>query len=558
MWPCPRTQRPSPLPVPVARARCAASGNHGEAPGSALSADPGPFTASRKTVTTPFESLDLRRCPWAAVQQHHVSTGVDTGAAPCPGHASTACTSRHGKEPPGTLHSPATLAADALRRWQGRQWTVYRGQAYDLAPWFGRHPGGGWLARLAVHRDCTALLESNHVRVDRAAAALGSLPRLPDFPAWAVPVTPRPLDSPFLSAVRARVRCEVLQPLGAEAAGGGPGPGRSLFLPGAEESLVAAGAALLAAAGAYAWHCRACSLASGCLLGMAGAWVGMAVQHGGNHGSMSRRPGINLAAGAAADLIGGASVAWRYHHQVSHHVHCNDAELDEDVVSAYPLLRFDARLPRRWFHAYQHIYMWGVFALLQLAFQTGDVATLLARRMPGRPLAGAAAWELAGAWAGKALYWALLLVIPARLQGWGAAAAGAAACMAVQGLTLAVLLGVSHNVAATKRDSTQGAGTGEDASDWGLRQLATSADWGGRRACLLTGGLNLQVAHHLFPTLPSALYPAITAIVREEAAARGLPYVHWTSLPAIMAHLVAFMREVGVAEQTPAPKRAPA
>lgn len=316
---------------------------------------------------------------------------------------------------------------------------------------------------------------------------------------------------------------------------------------------------------------------------------------------------------------------------MSHHVHCNDAELDEDVVSAYPLLRFDARLPRRWFHAYQHIYMvslvtehclqhvlaglrsgagvgggrggfvhrlhwpcmvpssthhltctdsrspcgpsvhlnhssslhpahpqWGVFALLQLAFQTGDVATLLARRMPGRPLAGAAAWELAGAWAGKALYWALLLAIPARLQGWGAAAAGAAACMAVQGLTLAVLLGVSHNVAATKRDSTQGAGAGEDASDWGLRQLATSADWGGRRACLLTGGLNLQVAHHLFPTLPSALYPAITAIVREEAAARGLPYVHWTSLPAIMAHLVAFMREVGVAEQTPAPKRAPA
>lgn len=43
--------------------------------------------------------------------------------------------------------------------------------------------------------------------------------------------------------------------------------------------------------------------------------------------------------------------------QVSHHIHCNDLELDEDVFSAFPFLRFDARMPRKWFHKYQHIYM---------------------------------------------------------------------------------------------------------------------------------------------------------------------------------------------------------
>lgn len=111
----------------------------------------------------------------------------------------------------------------------------------------------------------------------------------------------------------------------------------------------------------------------------------------------------------------------RYHHQVSHHIHCNDEALDEDVMSecaravprcacpaacrlrntahpaaaclvcspraacgllcpasparlstrllrpsfppphtpagAFPFLRFDHRLPRHWFHKYQHIYM---------------------------------------------------------------------------------------------------------------------------------------------------------------------------------------------------------
>jgi hypothetical protein len=60
---------------------------------------------------------------------------------------------------------------------------------------------------------------------------------------------------------------------------------------------------------------------------------------------------------------------WRYHHQVSHHIHCNDEALDEDVINAFPILRFDPRLPKAWYHQYQHLYMWAVFPLLQLSFQ---------------------------------------------------------------------------------------------------------------------------------------------------------------------------------------------
>ena len=48
-------------------------------------------------------------------------------------------------------------------------------------------------------------------------------------------------------------------------------------------------------------------------------------------------------------------------------MHCNDA-IDEDVFSAYPFLRFDARLPRLWFHRFQAVYMWATFPLLTLVF----------------------------------------------------------------------------------------------------------------------------------------------------------------------------------------------
>ena len=51
--------------------------------------------------------------------------------------------------------------------------------------------------------------------------------------------------------------------------------------------------------------------------GLAGAWIGLTVQHCGNHGAMSTSPAVNKAMGLTDDLIGGSSLMWRYHHQAS-------------------------------------------------------------------------------------------------------------------------------------------------------------------------------------------------------------------------------------------------
>jgi hypothetical protein len=78
--------------------------------------------------------------------------------------------------------------------------------------------------------------------------------------------------------------------------------------------------------------------------------------------------------------------------QVSHHIHCNDDALDEDVMNAMPFLRFDPRLPRYWYHKYQHIYMWFTFPLLQLVFQVGGRG-LVGRAQGGAPGQGLLAWQ---------------------------------------------------------------------------------------------------------------------------------------------------------------------
>lgn len=58
--------------------------------------------------------------------------------------------------------------------------------------------------------------------------------------------------------------------------------------------------------------------------------------------------------------------------------------------------------------------------------------------------------------------------------------------------------------------------------------------------------------HHLFPAISFMHYPAISKIVGEEAAKRGIPYSHYDTLPQIMGRFVRYMKEVGAAEQVPA------
>ncbi len=55
----------------------------------------------------------------------------------------------------------------------------------------------------------------------------------------------------------------------------------------------------------------------------------------------------------------------------------------------------------------------------------------------------------------------------------------------------------------------------------------------------------------MFPSVSSAHYPAIARVVRDECTKRGIPYISYSSLATIVLAFLAFMREVGAAEQEP-------
>lgn len=67
-----------------------------------------------------------------------------------------------------------------------------------------------------------------------------------------------------------------------------------------------------------------------------------------------------------------------------------------------------------------------------------------------------------------------------------------------------------------------------------------------------TGGLNLQIEHHLFPAISFMHYPAISRIVEDECKQRGITYAHYKTLPEILGRFIKYMQEVGAADQVPA------
>ena len=73
-----------------------------------------------------------------------------------------------------------------------------------------------------------------------------------------------------------------------------------------------------------------------------------------------------------------------------------------------------------------------------------------------------------------------------------------------------------------------------------VAQVLTSANYGGVVANFMTGGLSLQVEHHLFPAISFLHYPAISRVVASECAARGIPYSRYASLPEAIAAFCRF------------------
>mmetsp|Transcript_22553 Transcript_22553/g.27658 ORF Transcript_22553/g.27658 Transcript_22553/m.27658 type:complete len:182 (+) Transcript_22553:1-546(+) len=118
---------------------------------------------------------------------------------------------------------------------------------------------------------------------------------------------------------------------------------------------------------------------------------------------------------------------------------------------------------------------------------------------------------------------------------------------AAESLTLAVLFSLSHNFEHVDRDPTKPLREKEDVKNvcWFKSQVETSSTYGGFISGALTGGLNFQVEHHLFPRMSSAWYPFIAPKVREICKKHGVRYAYYPWVWQNFISTVKYMHQAG-------------
>ncbi len=262
------------------------------------------------------------------------------------------------------------------------------------------------------------------------------------------------------------------------------------------------------------------------------------VQHDANHGAYFRTRRSNHLMGWTADaLLGFSSYAWRVKHNVAHHTYTNVDGYDADSTQV-PLARLmPMQAPKPWYRL-QHYYLWPLYSLMVLRWQTGaDIAALVrgsigrsALRMPKR-------WDLVGLLAGKAIFVGWAIVVPMLVYPWWAVLAAYVGLTMVTSLITATTFQLAHCV--EEADFASAAELTAAKRVWAVHEVETTVDFCPRNPVLtwMLGGLNYQIEHHLFPRVPHTHYAGIAEIVQRNAAKHGVRYTAQPSLRlAIRSH----------------------
>jgi len=295
------------------------------------------------------------------------------------------------------------------------------------------------------------------------------------------------------------------------------------------------------------------------LLGFTYAMIGLNIQHDANHGAMFKDGLKNMAWGLSQQWIGGSQVMWLQEHVVLHHMHTGDIHMDPDAQMA-PAMRGHPN--GRWlpWMTLQHYY----FLLLEMGYwvvpNIGHFFEVLAWSHKFEyPLSNLAkpAWRVQSTLL-HLLYYVRHLVLPALMAVRSSttdqvfAAVGRELAISlwmstVGGFYLAFFFFLSHNfdgVHFTEGANASGDCAYEADSGFLKQQAASSSNVGGPKLCVLNGGLNYQIEHHLFPRIAHSHYPLIAKRVRAFVTGKGGAYVHfdgvWANLRSVHAYLKRF------------------
>lgn len=282
------------------------------------------------------------------------------------------------------------------------------------------------------------------------------------------------------------------------------------------------------------------------ILGLNLAAIGFNIMHDGAHGSYSTARWLNEMMAYSLNAMGGSSFLWKVKHNFNHHSFTNIEGMDDDI-DIRPFMRTNENQKRYWFHRYQHLY-WVVFYALTYLFWIffGDFKKYFSRKVSDMKFRKMTVKEHIIFWSSKLAYFAVFIVTPSLILGFGPTILGFGVLSAVCGLTLGIIFQMAHVVEHTNFPVTD-ENTRKIEKEWAVHQVNTTANFATKSKIIswLTGGLNFQVEHHLFPMISHVHYPAISKFVRETCDQYKITYNEYpTFFSALRSHIL-YLKAVG-------------
>jgi linoleoyl-CoA desaturase len=279
------------------------------------------------------------------------------------------------------------------------------------------------------------------------------------------------------------------------------------------------------------------------ILGCVKAGIGFCVMHDGIHGSYSKHPSVNYAAGLALNFLGGNNTTWYTKHDIIHHTNTNVNSYDEDI-EAQPLLRLHPSQPWLPIHQYQHkwLYWIGVYSLLYFVWVwVNDYKKYFRQKILYKKIRFSRSQHVVF-WVSKAVYAAVFVVLPIMQVGFWAWLVGYVLVITTTSILIAVVFQLAHVVEGVEHPTI-----GSDKREVSIHQVRTTADFATSNRFLswFLGGLNFQVEHHLFPEVSHVHYSALHPIVEDVCVQYGVPLINHPTFSAAVKSHVAELRMLG-------------
>eukprot|EP01114_Cavostelium_apophysatum_P024096 TRINITY_DN932_c0_g1_i1.p1 TRINITY_DN932_c0_g1~~TRINITY_DN932_c0_g1_i1.p1 ORF type:complete len:441 (-),score=75.43 TRINITY_DN932_c0_g1_i1:60-1382(-) len=375
-------------------------------------------------------------------------------------------------------------------------WIVVDGKVYDVTSWVDKHPGGDLILQ-GAGREATPLFKSYHptkVYPVLQKYEIGEVQDYSPYYTW---------ESEFYSVLKRRVEDHISKN---KIANDAPSMYIKTFL-------------LLSfwAATYYLGLVRGNFLLA-IMFGFLHSHLGISIAHDGAHGSYSRNKYINFLAKFAIDIMGGSWVVWSMQHNVGHHPHSNrqgdfeDEDFDPDARSGFPMVRLTPHWIHRAYHRFQHLYIWFLFGFVGMKWMYGDIKYFIKEKYQTMDFWALSKRHFHVQLATKAFFFAYAVALPIYLHGFSTGVALSLSVFFVTSYNFSLMFAVNHltdeSIFPHQKDAEK---------DWAKLQVLTSSNYATNSAfwTLLSGGLNFQIEHHLFPYVSHVHLSGIAPIVKQ-------------------------------------------